>query len=44
MLLEKEISFVVDSNPINGAVNVSSDGSTFEINLQDGLFIFFLVI
>jgi len=33
----EEISMIVSSDPNNGAVNRSSDGSYFEVQLQDGL-------
>jgi hypothetical protein len=36
-IIPQEISMLVSSNPINGARNISSDGSYFEIQLQDGL-------
>ena len=35
--IPEEISMIVSSDPINGATNVSSDGSYFEVQLQDGL-------
>ena len=35
--IPEEISMIVSSNPINGATNISSDGSYFEVQLQDGL-------
>lgn len=37
MLCPQEITMIVSSDPQNGAVNRSSDGSYFEIQLQDGL-------
>ena len=37
MLVPSEISMIVSSDPNNGAVNRSADGSYFEIQLQDGL-------
>jgi hypothetical protein len=37
MLVPQELSMIVSSDPNNGAVNSSSDGSYFEIQLQDGL-------
>ena len=33
----EEITMIISSDPKNGAVNRSSDGSYFEINLEDGL-------
>jgi hypothetical protein len=33
----EEVSMIVSSDPNNGAANVSSDGSYFEVQLQDGL-------
>ena len=36
-IVPQEISMIVSSNPNSGARNVSSDGSYFEIGLQDGL-------
>ena len=33
----EEITMIVSSDPDNGATNRSSDGSYFEVNLQDGL-------
>ena len=35
--IPEEISMIVSSDPNNGASNVSSDGSYFEVQLQDGL-------
>jgi hypothetical protein len=35
--IPEEISMIVSSDPINGATNISSDGSYFEVQLQDGL-------
>ena len=35
--IPEEISMIVSSDPINGAANVSPDGSYFEVQLQDGL-------
>ena len=35
MLVESEISLLVTSDPSQGAVNVSSDGSSFEIQLDE---------
>jgi len=35
MNIEEEISFLVSSDPNQGAINVSSDGSQFEIQLDD---------
>jgi hypothetical protein len=37
MFLPEEISFVVSSDPEEGAINKSADGSYFEIQLDDGL-------
>ena len=37
MLCPQEITMIVSSDPDNGAVNRSSDGSYFEVQLQDGL-------
>jgi hypothetical protein len=37
MLVPEELSFIVSSDPSQGATNVSPDGSYFEIQLQDGL-------
>lgn len=36
-MLPEQISFIVSSDPDAGAVNVSSDGSAFEVQLDDGL-------
>jgi len=36
-MVPEEISMIVSSDPDSGAVNRSSDGSYFEIQLQDGL-------
>jgi hypothetical protein len=33
----EEVSMIVSSDPNNGAANISSDGSYFEVQLQDGL-------
>jgi hypothetical protein len=35
----REISVILDSNPANGAINRSADGSTFEVQFQDPLII-----
>jgi hypothetical protein len=35
--IPEEISMIVSSDPNNGATNISSDGSYFEVQLQDGL-------
>lgn len=35
--IPEEISMIVSSDPINGATNISPDGSYFEVQLQDGL-------
>jgi len=37
MFLPEEISFIVSSDPDAGASNISSDGSQFEVQLDDGL-------
>ena len=37
MMVPEEISMIVSSDPSTGAINRSSDGSYFEIQLQDGL-------
>ena len=37
VLVPEEISILVSSNPNQGAQNVSADGSTFQIQLQDGI-------
>jgi hypothetical protein len=37
MMVPQEITMILSSDPNNGAVNKSSDGSYFEIQLQDGL-------
>jgi hypothetical protein len=34
MLLEKQLSYIFSSNPDNGAINVSPDGSTFSVQLN----------
>jgi hypothetical protein len=36
-LVPEEVSFIISSNPDNGASNVSSDGHYFEVNLEDAL-------
>ena len=36
-LVREEISLLVNSDPATGAINVSSDGSQFTIQLQDGI-------
>ena len=36
-VVPEEISMIVSSNPNSGALNVSSDGSYFEVQLEDGL-------
>ena len=35
----REISIILDSNPANGAINRSADGSSFEVQFQDPLLI-----
>ena len=35
--IPQEISMIISSDPLNGATNISSDGSSFTVNLQDGL-------
>ena len=35
MLLEKQNSYIFSSNPENGAVNVSTDGSSFSVQLNN---------
>lgn len=35
--VEQEVSFIVSSDPDAGAINRTPDGSSFEIQLQDGL-------
>lgn len=37
VLVPEEVSFIISSNPENGASNVSADGHYFEINLEDAL-------
>ena len=37
MMVPEEISLLVSSDPASGASNVSADGSSFEIQLEDGL-------
>jgi hypothetical protein len=37
MVIPEEISMIVSSDPAAGAINISPDGSYFEIQLQDGL-------
>ena len=37
MMVKQEVSMIVSSSPNNGAVNMSADGSYFEIQLQDAL-------
>jgi hypothetical protein len=34
MLLEKQLSYIFSSNPDNGAINVSADGSSFSVQLN----------
>lgn len=36
-MVPEEISMILSSNPNSGAINRSSDGSYFEVQLQDGL-------
>ena len=36
VLIEKEISMILNSNPDDGASNLSADGSFFQVNLEDG--------
>lgn len=36
VLIPNEISMIVNSNPADGAANLSSDGSLFQVNLEDG--------
>jgi len=36
-LVREEISLLVSSDPSNGATNISANGDSFEINLQDGI-------
>ena len=36
-LIPQEISMLISSDPLMGATNVSQDGSSFEVQLQDGL-------
>jgi hypothetical protein len=36
VLIENEISMILNSNPIDGAANLSADGSFFQVNLEDG--------
>jgi len=36
-MVPQEISMIMSSDPQNGAINRSSDGSYFEVQLQDGL-------
>ena len=35
--IPQEISMIISSDPLNGASNMSSDGSSFSVLLQDGL-------
>ena len=37
MMIPEEISMIVSSDPTAGAINRSTDGSYFEVQLQDGL-------
>ena len=37
MMIPEEISMIVSSDPLAGAINRSTDGSYFEVQLQDGL-------
>lgn len=37
MMVPEEISMIVSSDPLNGAINRSKDGDYFEVQLQDGL-------
>lgn len=37
MLIEKEISFIATSDPAQGAINRSPDGSSFEVQLEEPL-------
>ena len=37
MMVPQEISLLLSSNPQAGATNVSSDGSYFEVQLEDGI-------
>lgn len=39
MMVPEEISMIVSSDPSQGAVNKSPDGSYFEVQLQDGIMI-----
>ena len=39
MMVPEEISMIVSSDPDQGAVNISPDGSYFEVQLQDGIMI-----
>ncbi len=36
-MLKKQIDFIVSSNPLNGALNLSSDGSTFNVQYEEPL-------
>ena len=38
-MLQKEVNFIVSSDPINGAINISSDGSSFGVALDQPLVI-----
>ena len=39
MLLEKELSYIFSSDPANGAKNVSADGSSFSVQLNEPIMI-----
>ena len=37
MMVEREINMLASSDPNTGAINVSEDGSRFEIQLEDAI-------
>jgi hypothetical protein len=37
MMVEKETNMIASSDPDAGAINISADGSRFEIQLQDAI-------
>ncbi len=37
--IQQELSMIISSDPLNGATNISPDGSSFTVNLQDGFYI-----
>ncbi len=38
-MIQKEISFIVSSDPLNGAINLTNDGSRFKVQFEDPLII-----